>query len=123
MSANNKKQKTKNKLGNTMGSTNANDNFTDNKDESNGLFKFKSKNITLKFTNVLDLQTDKEQSIDLSLHNCKMITRDINSSMKELGVNMASFIINECGYETAGKEYRRNLLNTVKLFTNRNKIK
>lgn len=119
MSANNKKQKTKIKLCNT----NANSKFTDNEDESCGLFKFKSKNITLKFTNILDLQTDKEQSIDLSLHNCKMITQDINSSMKELGVNMASFIINECGYETAGKEYRRNLLNTVKAFTNRNKIK
>lgn len=86
------------------------------------LFKFKNNNINLTI-NKLDSKLLKECNSNstnfkknIKLDKDKHLTNDINSIIKDISMDLVLFIINECGYSTSDKLYKKQLLECVNNF-------
>jgi hypothetical protein len=96
--------------------------------ETEQLFEFKSNTINLTFNNLPDdimSKYDKNPKIlnKLNITEDTHLVAEINSMIKDISMDMVSFIINECGYITADKEFKSNLLKTAKAFADKHQIK
>ena len=92
------------------------------------LFQFKSSSVNLKFNKLPDKlikKYEKNQSVlkSLNITSDKQLTSEINAMIKDISMDMVSFIINECGYTTADKEYKSGLLKTVNEFVSNHQVK
>ena len=104
------------------------DNMESQQDKTTQLFQFKSPTVNMTFNKLpnklikkYDKNPDVLKSIDIT--SDKLLTAEINAMIKDISMDMVSFIINECGYTTADKEYRSRLLETVNAFVNSHQIK
>lgn len=97
---------------------------TKNSDEN--MFKFKNKNIDINIPEK-NLNNNNKSKIDklssLSLSNNNRLAQDINNMMSNLSVELVSFIIEECGYKTSSKEFKKELINVIMKFKNSKLIK
>jgi disulfide oxidoreductase YuzD len=92
------------------------------------LFQFKSPTVNMTFNklpNKLKKKYEKKTSVlkSLDITSDTQLTMEINAMIKDISMDMVSFIINECGYTTADKEYKSDLLKTVTEFAQCHQIK
>jgi hypothetical protein len=97
-------------------------------DENKQLFQFKSSTVNMTFNklpNKLIKKYEKKPSVlkSLDITSDTQLTMEINAMIKDIGMDMVSFIINECGYTTADKAYKADLLKTVNEFAQCHQIK
>jgi hypothetical protein len=97
-------------------------------DESKQLFQFKSSTVNMTFNKLPDKlikKYEKKPSVlkSIDITSDKQLTAEINCMIKDISMDMVSFIINECGYSTADKDYKSGLLETVNDFVNSHQIK
>jgi len=103
------------------------------KQNTTELFKFPKNEINIKLntnhlnlsnlTNLDNLDISFNDIISLTLKNNDLLARNINNMISDLSIDLVPFIIDECGYKTSGKEYRKELLNTIMEFKNSKTIK
>ena len=92
------------------------------------LFKFSKNEINIQLntnhlnlsniTNLANLDISLNDIITLTLKNNDLLARNINNMISDLSIELVPFIVEECGYKTSGKEYRKELLNTIMEFKN-----
>lgn len=97
-------------------------------DENKQLFQFKSSTVNMTFNklpNKLIKKYEKNPSVlrTINIMDDTQLTSEVNAIIKDISMDMVSFIINECGYTTADKEYKQNLLKTVNEFVQCHQIK
>jgi hypothetical protein len=103
-------------------------NMENQQNETNQLFQFKTPTVNMTFNklpNKLIKKYEKNPSVlkSLDITSDKQLTAEINAMIKDISMDMVSFIVNECGYTTADKEYKSRLLETVNAFVNIHQIK
>jgi hypothetical protein len=98
--------------------------------DENGMFKLPNDKINFNINiknapeNIINkYKEDNNISNFISLSNCPNIAKDINNKITNISMDIISFIISKCGYETSSKEYKQTIINTIKDFLEINKIK
>lgn len=104
------------------------DNTEDTENIEQQLFKFKSQTVNMKFNKLpekLKKKYERNTKIltKLNIKEDTQMVAEINCMIKDISMDMVSFIINECGYMTANKEYKNTLLKTVNEFVDIHQIK